>query len=76
MRRRRIPAVQIGDRVRIGEGTDETFDSRFRRKTGIVKRLDYSCGCGQSYPDDPMIGVSFPDGQYEEFWTEELEIIG
>ena len=29
-------------------------------------------GCGQRFPDDPMIGVRFPDGALQEFWREEL----
>lgn len=40
--------------------------------TGTVEHLEYSCGCGQKYPDDPMIGVRFRDGRLEEFWFEEL----
>ena len=39
---------------------------------GVVDYLEYSCGCGQHFPDDPMIGVSFPDGRQVEFWAEEL----
>jgi hypothetical protein len=40
---------------------------------GRVSYLEYSCGCGQTYPNDPMIGVSFGDGRTEEFWADELE---
>ncbi len=50
--------------------------SGFVGKIGVVQYLEYSCGCGQSYPDDPMIGVTFPDGRREEFWKEELAAIG
>jgi len=66
--------IRIGSCVRVLKGTDATFDARFLQRVGIVERLDFSCGCGQSYPDDPMIGVRFSDGEYEEFWTEELAI--
>lgn len=46
--------------------------SAFVGLTGVVEYLEYSCGCGQRYPDDPMIGVRFPDGVLQEFWQEEL----
>ena len=46
--------------------------SAFVGRTGIVEYLEYSCGCGQRFPDDPMIGVRFPDGALQEFWREEL----
>lgn len=56
----------------IVNGADETFDGRYLRKTGNVVHLEYSCGCGQSYPGDPMIGVRFAEGNVEEFWREEI----
>lgn len=40
--------------------------------TGRVVYLEYSCGSGQTYPEDPMIGVRFPDGRVAEYWAEEL----
>ena len=40
--------------------------------SGTVEYLEYDCGCGQSYPGDPMIGVRLEDGTLEEFWAEEL----
>lgn len=46
-------------------------------REGVVVHLEYSCGCGQSYPGDPMIGVCMyiPGRGYivEEFWFEELD---
>ena len=42
--------------------------------SGVVEHLEYSCGCGQSYPGDPMIGVKLEDGRAQEFWPEELKI--
>jgi hypothetical protein len=62
----------IGELVRIGEGTDETFDARYNRRLGTVEYFEYQCGCGQTYPSDPMIGIRFRDGAIEEFWAEEL----
>jgi hypothetical protein len=41
-------------------------------RRGTVEHLEYSCGCGQHYPDDPMIGVRFLEGDLYEFWFEEL----
>lgn len=40
----------------------------------VVDYLEYSCGCGQSYPDWPMIGVRSGDGRGEEFWPDELRL--
>jgi CarS bacterial SH3 domain len=65
--------LAIGDRVRIVSGTDETFDPRFTGRIGLVRYLEYECGCGQSFPHDPMIGVGFHTGKTEEFWREELK---
>jgi hypothetical protein len=42
-------------------------------RTGVVEYLEYSCGCGQTYPGDPMIGVRFSDGTMQELWKEELQ---
>jgi hypothetical protein len=64
---------KMGERVRVTDSTDETFDRSFKGRIGIVEYLEYQCGCGQSYPDDPMIGVRFQRGQVEEFWAEELK---
>lgn len=63
---------KIGDRVRVTRGTDETFNSRYRSRVGVVEYLEYQCGCGQSYPRDPLIGVKFTSNGIEEFWAEEL----
>ena len=67
---------KIGDCVRVMSGTDETFDPRFVGRVGTVHYFEYECGCGQSYPDDPMIGVQFRGGEGEEFWKEELRRCG
>ena len=54
---------EIDDRVRILNSKDETLSSRFVGRIGFVKYLEYGCGCGQSYPGDPMIGVQFRRGR-------------
>jgi hypothetical protein len=41
-------------------------------KFGVVKYLEYECGSGQHFPDDPMIGVRFRDGQIRELWKDEV----
>jgi len=66
---------RIRDKVRVVRGTDETFDRRFLRRVGIIEHFEYSCGCGQTYPSDPMIGVQFRSGEVEEFWQKELKLL-
>ena len=73
---------RIGDKVKVVRATDETFDRRFMRRVGIVEHFEYSCGCGQTYPNDPMIGVKFRGARFrirkgavEEFWQEELKLL-
>ena len=63
----------IGQSVTVCGLADETADGSFLRKRGIVAYFDYYCGCGQTYPQDPMIGVCFPRDKVAEFWREELE---
>jgi CarS bacterial SH3 domain len=63
---------RIGETVSIIGSKDKTFDSRYRDRLGTVRYLEYACGCGQTYPRDPMIGVEFRGGKVEEFWREEL----
>jgi hypothetical protein len=53
--------------------SDETCALNYLGKIGIVAFLEYSCGCGQTFPGDPMVGVQFADGTTEEFWREELD---
>lgn len=56
---------QPGQRVKVGNAIDITppcTDVReFISMFGVV-----------DYPEYPMIGVSFPDGQQMKFWSEEL----
>ncbi|MGH2568290.1 MAG: hypothetical protein ACRDGA_08125 [Bacteroidota bacterium] len=62
---------RIGQRVRVISIVDETGDERFLGKEGTVAYLEYDCGCGQTFPEDPMIGVRFLIDT-ESFWKEEL----
>jgi hypothetical protein len=63
---------QPGDRVRVVQVLDDTVDDTVVGLAGVVLYLEYSCGCGQTYPHDPMIGVDLGE-RVEEFWREELE---
>jgi hypothetical protein len=65
---------RIGDCVQIlcNPNNDETFDETFSQHMGEVAYFEYDCGCGQTYPDDPMIGVKFANARFGEFWKEEL----
>ena len=63
---------RIGNAVKVIGAADETFNMQYMGQIGVVVHFEYSCGCGQSYPWDPMIGVRFSDSHIEEFWKEEL----
>lgn len=67
--------VKIGQVVHVTsmeEGDENTEWAGYVGQEGKVVHLEYSCGCGQTYPVDPMIGVQFADGKVHEFWKEEL----
>jgi hypothetical protein len=66
---------KIGTPVRVVQLVDETGNRAWRGRAGTVKFFSYDCGCGQTYPGDPMIGVESPRGKIEEFWKEELRIL-
>lgn len=59
--------------VKIVGCCDETGYPEMVGRGGPVVHLDYDCGCGQSYPDNPMIGVRLEPGVVFELWAEELE---
>jgi hypothetical protein len=44
-------------------------------RLGLVEYLEYECGCGQSFPANPMVGLRFTSGAREEFWPEEIEVV-
>lgn len=68
---------QVGERVLVLAICDEVGVSsglgKYVGQRGTVEHLEYSCGCGQHFPDDPMVGVRFGDGELAEFWHDELE---
>lgn len=66
---------QPGTRVTVVAAIDRT-EHDVSKHIGIgcvVEYLEYDCGCGQSFPTDPMIGVLLDTGEREEFWKEELQ---
>ncbi len=65
---------RIGDIVKVVYATDDTFNPYYMNHIGTIVHFDYSCGCGQTFPDDPMIGVKFVR-KIEEFWKEELKLL-
>jgi hypothetical protein len=68
---------EIGDKVLVldNPNIDETFNPVFGLRRGLIVYFEYSCGCGQNFPEDPMIGIEFEDGRTEEFWKEELKFL-
>ena len=68
---------RIGDRVIVldNPNKDDTFNYDFVGRIGVVEHFEYDCGCGQSFPEDPMIGIRFSDKTIGEFWKEELQLL-
>ena len=68
---------KIGDKVKVlnNPNLDDTFDKRLFNNICEVIYFEYDCGCGQTFPEDPMIGIKSGDGKIGEFWKEELELI-
>ncbi len=68
---------RIGSKVQVLNNplNDETFDKKYSCKIGEIIFFEYDCGCGQTFPADPMIGVKFLHGKVAEFWKEELLLI-
>ena len=69
---------QPGMHVRVVDAIDRDVHdvSEFIGSYGVVEYLEYECGSGQHYPDDPMVGILFRDGSRQEFWSEEIEVDG
>ena len=62
---------KIGEHVKVISLSDDMGDAEFLGKEGRILYFEYSCGCGQTYPNDPMIGVKFGE-RTTEFWKEEI----
>ena len=68
--------VQVGDVVKIVDAVEtdiNTETTKYIGRFGRVLSMDYDCGCGQTYPGDPMVLVRFSNGDEWEFWKEEFE---
>lgn len=65
---------EIGQSVKILH-IDDIDVYRFNNRMGTIVFFEYECGCGQTYPDDPMIGVKLDDDFIYEFWQEELSAV-
>lgn len=68
---------QPGERVNVTSVCDEVGREcgygEYVGRRGVVEYLEYACGCGQHYPDDPMVGVRLDGGgEVLEFWRDEL----
>jgi hypothetical protein len=76
-RRKNIPGApfRIGMRVKVVRGRDDTITPGRVGCVGVVVYYEYDCGCGQTYPADPMIGLRFAGGRVDEFWRDELKEI-
>jgi len=65
---------QVGDRVRILQACDECGYPDLAGRYAVVAYLEYECGCGQAFPDLPMLGVEGPGIPLNvELWPCELE---
>ena len=63
---------RIGMRVRVLKSpADELVPHHDAGKFGKIVYYEYDCGCGQTFPDDPMIGVRL-GRRVQEFWPAEL----
>ena len=67
--------LKIGQRVRVLAPCDEAGYPDLTGLLGTVAYFEYECGCGQTFPGDPMIGVDLENGDSHEFWKEELEAV-
>ena len=70
---------RIGTLVRVTGACDEVGRDcgidELAGQCGIVKYLEYDCGSGQHFPDDPMVGVRFRDGGVRELWKDEVVLV-
>lgn len=66
--------VQVGDCVVVKRpvGPEEVPNVG---RIGIIEYLYYKPSEGSSFPDDPMIAVSFKEGDLAMFWNDDLEVV-
>jgi len=68
---------QCGQRVKVKGPNrpgdiDEEMCAPYVGCCGVVQWLRYQTGCGDRFPDDPMICVELDDGREYDFWHNEL----
>ncbi len=51
---------------------DQDMCAPYLQCEGTVRELRYGMGCGDRYPNDPMIFVQLDDGRNYDFWHNEL----
>lgn len=61
--------IGVGDHDCIDDAVDEIIGQK-----GVVVYLEYDGGCGQVFPQEPMIGVKLDSGDEHAFWFEELTL--
>lgn len=44
-------------------------------RLGLVRHLNYNGATGNDRENGPLIGLQFSNGQREEFWPEEIEVL-
>jgi hypothetical protein len=54
------------------EGFEDVWDVLGHK--GVLEYYEYNCGCGQIFPDQPMMGVKLDNGMRCEFWAEEMKV--
>ena len=64
--------LKIGQHVKVGRISDETGCKI--KGVGKITGLNTN-GLTGNTAKDPLYEVLFPDGNYESFWQEELEVI-
>ncbi|ODS32957.1 MAG: hypothetical protein SCARUB_01896 [Candidatus Scalindua rubra] len=68
---------KISDKVLVldNPNNDNSFNNEFVGKKGHVFYFEYDCGCGQTFPSDPLIGVKFINKKVGEYWKEEIQLL-
>ncbi len=69
-----MAAIPVGSKVKIGNGTDDTFAKELVGKTGKITGHNANQQTGNT-AEDPLHVVKFDDGSEEQFWAEELEAL-
>lgn len=63
---------KINQNIKVINLIDKTGNRYYLNKIGLIKYFNFDCGCEQTFPHNPMIGIKFFNGKIEEFWKEEI----